>query len=79
MQALRKCESPNPIAQALHLQKMLQGGGKRSRIQKIWLIFMVDRVADAINTIKTNERIGRGACVLESTKFIRAILDVMKK
>ena len=40
---------------------------------------MPDRVADAINTIKTNERIGRGVCVLESTKFIRAILDVMKK
>ncbi len=40
---------------------------------------MVDRIADAINTIKTNERIGREACVLESTKFIRAILDVMKR
>jgi small subunit ribosomal protein S8 len=40
---------------------------------------MVDRVADAINTIKTNERIGRAECVLYSTKMIRAILDVMKK
>lgn len=40
---------------------------------------MVDRFADAINTIKTNERIGRAACVLDSTKFIKAILDVMQK
>ncbi len=40
---------------------------------------MVDRVADAINTIKTHERIGRAQCTLSSTKFIRAILDVMKK
>jgi small subunit ribosomal protein S8 len=39
----------------------------------------MDRVADAINTIKTNERIGRPECTLSSTKFIRAILDVMKK
>ena len=40
---------------------------------------MADRVADAINKIKTDERIGRAECVLESTKLIRAILDVMKK
>lgn len=40
---------------------------------------MVDRVADAINTIKTNERIGRRECTLYSTKMIRAILDVMSK
>jgi len=40
---------------------------------------MTDRVADAINKIKTNERIGRPECVLDSTKLIRAMLDVMKK
>lgn len=40
---------------------------------------MVDRIADAINTIKTNERIGRVECTLLSTKFIKAILDVMQK
>ncbi|MCW6159873.1 MAG: 30S ribosomal protein S8 [Candidatus Micrarchaeales archaeon] len=40
---------------------------------------MTDRVADAINKIKTNERIGRPECVLESTKLIRAVLDVMKR
>ncbi len=40
---------------------------------------MVDSIADAINTIKTNERIGRKECTLHSTKMIRAILDVMKR
>jgi small subunit ribosomal protein S8 len=40
---------------------------------------MVDRIADAINTIKTNERIGRSECVLGSTKLVRSVLDVMKK
>ncbi len=40
---------------------------------------MTDRVADAINKIKTNERIGRVECVLDSTKLIRAVLDVMKR
>lgn len=39
---------------------------------------MVDRFADAINQIKTNERIGREECVLRSTKLIKAVLDVMK-
>ena len=40
---------------------------------------MVDRVADAINTIKTNERIGRMECVLDSTKLIKSLLEVMKR
>ena len=40
---------------------------------------MVDRIAEAINTIKTNERIGRQECTLYSTKLIKAVLDVMKK
>ncbi len=39
----------------------------------------MDRFADAINTIKTNERIGRQECVVDSTKLIKAVLDVMKK
>lgn len=39
----------------------------------------MDRVADAINTIKTNERIGRAECTLYSTKLIKALLSVMKK
>jgi small subunit ribosomal protein S8 len=40
---------------------------------------MVDRIADMINTIKTNERIGRPECILLSTKMSRALLDVMKR
>jgi small subunit ribosomal protein S8 len=39
---------------------------------------MVDRFADAINQIKTDERIGREECVLPSTKLVKAVLDVMK-
>ena len=39
---------------------------------------MVDRLADAINTIKNNERIGREHCVLYSTKLIRSVLDILK-
>lgn len=42
------------------------------------MIFM-DRFADAINKIKTNERIGRMECTLYSTKLLKAVLDVMKK
>jgi small subunit ribosomal protein S8 len=40
--------------------------------------YMVDIFADAVNTIKTNERIGRRECVIPSTKFIRAVMSVMK-
>ncbi|MCL5433759.1 MAG: 30S ribosomal protein S8 [Candidatus Marsarchaeota archaeon] len=40
---------------------------------------MVDKVADAINKIKTNERIGRLECILESTKLTKLILKVMKE
>ena len=39
----------------------------------------MDRFSDAINTIKTNERIGRGECVVDSTKLIKAVMAVMKK
>lgn len=39
----------------------------------------MDNFADAINAIKTNERIGRRECILNSTKLIKAVLDVMKK
>jgi small subunit ribosomal protein S8 len=41
--------------------------------------FMVDRLADAINTIKTHELLGRSECTLSSTKLIRAVLDAMKR
>ncbi len=39
---------------------------------------MVDKVADAINTIKTNERIGRVECNVPSNKLIKSILEVLK-
>ncbi len=40
---------------------------------------MTDRIADAINAIKTNEQIGREGCTLLSTKLVKSILDVMKR
>lgn len=39
----------------------------------------MDRFADAINKIKTNERIGRMQCTVYSTKLLKAVLDVMKR
>ena len=39
----------------------------------------MDRFADAINTIKTDERIGRRECTLYSTKLLKAVLEVMKR
>ncbi|MCL4378942.1 MAG: 30S ribosomal protein S8 [Candidatus Marsarchaeota archaeon] len=39
----------------------------------------MDRFSDAINTIKTNERTGRAECVVDSTKLIKAVMEVMKK
>jgi small subunit ribosomal protein S8 len=38
----------------------------------------MDRFADAINKIKTNERLGRIECTLYSTTLLKAVLDVMK-
>jgi small subunit ribosomal protein S8 len=39
---------------------------------------MVDRLADTINKIKTNENIGRRECVVYSTKQIKAFVDLLK-
>jgi small subunit ribosomal protein S8 len=39
----------------------------------------MDRFADAVNKIKTNERIGRLECTLYSTKLLKAVLEVMKR
>lgn len=39
----------------------------------------MDRFADAINKIKTNERIGRAECVVDSTKLVRAVVELMKR
>lgn len=39
----------------------------------------MDRFADAINKIKTNERLGRIECTLYSTKLLMTVLEVMKR
>lgn len=40
---------------------------------------MADTLADALNKIKTMERIGRSECTLQSTKLTRAILSIMQR
>ena len=40
---------------------------------------MTDKLAEAINTIKTNEHIGRESCTINSTKLVKAVIDVMKR
>ncbi|MCL5680247.1 MAG: 30S ribosomal protein S8 [Candidatus Marsarchaeota archaeon] len=40
---------------------------------------MVDRLADTINKIKTNENIGRQECIVYSTKQIKAFVDLLKE
>lgn len=42
-------------------------------------MIIMDRFADAINKIKTNERLGRMECTLYSTKLLKAVLELMKK
>jgi len=42
-------------------------------------LIIMDRFADAINKIKTNERLGRMECKLYSTKLLKTVLEVMKK
>jgi len=42
-------------------------------------LIIMDRFADAINKIKTNERLGRMECTLYSTKLLKAVLELMKK
>jgi len=39
----------------------------------------MDKLADAINVIKSHERVGKSECTIYSTKLIRAVLDVMAK
>lgn len=43
------------------------------------MVDVMDRFADAVNKIKTNERIGRMECRLYSTKLLKNVLDVMKR
>lgn len=39
----------------------------------------MDRLADAINKIKTNERVGRRECTVASTKLTRTVLELLKR
>jgi small subunit ribosomal protein S8 len=39
----------------------------------------MDRLAEAINVIKTHERMGRPECVVNSTKFLKSVLETLKK
>lgn len=43
------------------------------------MVESMDRFADAINNIKTHERLGRMECRLYSTKLLRNVLEVMKR
>ncbi|MEM3227488.1 MAG: 30S ribosomal protein S8 [Candidatus Micrarchaeaceae archaeon] len=40
---------------------------------------MVDTLADALNKIKTNERIGRGSCTIASTRLIKSLLSILQR
>lgn len=59
------------------MQEVLQGVGPADRIQEIWLMFM-DRLAEAINIIKTHERMGREECIVDSTKLLKSVLVTLK-
>ncbi len=39
----------------------------------------MDRLAEAINIIKTHERMGREECVVDSTKLLKSVLQTLKK
>ena len=39
----------------------------------------MDRLAEAINVIKTHERMGRAECVVNSTKLLKSVLATLKK
>jgi Ribosomal protein S8 len=40
---------------------------------------MVDRFAEAINTIKNNEYVGREECIVYSTNLVKKVLDLLKE
>ena len=41
--------------------------------------YMVDLLANAINTIRTSELVGKDQCIVPNTKLIKTVLDVMKE
>ncbi|EET89866.1 MAG: ribosomal protein S8 [Candidatus Micrarchaeum acidiphilum ARMAN-2] len=75
---MRLEQGPDTLAQPVHMQKMPQRSRPKPEFQEVWMILM-DRFADVINTIKTNERIGRRECTVYSTGLVKATLDLMKK
>jgi small subunit ribosomal protein S8 len=40
---------------------------------------MTDHLADALNRIKTHERVGQNECSVKSTKLIGEVLEVLKR
>lgn len=40
---------------------------------------MVDRLADALNTLKTHEMVGQRQCTMKANKLVREILELLKK
>src|SRR5271157_3947231 len=43
------------------------------------MVDKMDRLADAINVIKTHEYMGREQCTINSTKLLKSVLEVMKR
>ncbi len=39
----------------------------------------MDRLAEAVNIIKTHERMGRESCTVDSTKLLKSVLATLKK
>ena len=39
----------------------------------------MDRLAEAINIMKTHERMGREECIVDSTKLLKSVLATLKK
>ncbi len=76
---MRKLARGYQILQTVHMQEVLQGACKGAGIQQIFVMLMVDILADAINTIKNNETVGKDTCVVADTKLVRSVLDIMKK
>jgi len=40
---------------------------------------MADRLADALNTLKTHEMVGQSRCTVKAAKIVREVLDLLKE
>ena len=82
---VRKCRFCGTSARAdkgalpVRVQALPARDGAQALASRNMADMMVDRLADAINTIKTHELIGRPECTVYSTKLVRAVLDAMQK